>query len=180
MKLRSITLQILAVSTLAISAAAVAQTTAPAQKLSSADRSFLEKAAQAGYTEIQGSKTAQEKAKSADVKTFAQQMITDHTKVGDELSALAAQKGYTPPTGPSIVQKTKLTTMGALSGHRFDSMYANQIGVSAHEDAVKLFKKAAASAKDPDVKAFAAKNEPALEQHLSMAQDLKKKVAAEK
>jgi putative membrane protein len=47
------------------------------------------------------------------------------------------------------------------------------MGVSAHEDALRLFQKAARDAKDPDVKAFAAKALPTLAHHLQMAHDLK-------
>ena len=45
-----------------------------------------------------------------------------------------------------------------------------------HKKAVKAFEKAANEAKDADVKAFAAKTLPTLKEHLSMAEDLQKKV----
>jgi putative membrane protein len=145
-------------------------------QLARADRSFLENAAQGGHAEIEGSKLAQQKASSADVKSFASRMITDHTKVGEELTKLASSKGYTPPTEPSVMQKTELKALSALSGSKFDKMYSSRIGVAAHESTVKMFKEAADRAQDPDIKAFAAKHVPDLEQHLQMARDLNKKV----
>jgi putative membrane protein len=48
--------------------------------------------------------------------------------------------------------------------------------VSDHKTVVDEFKKASTDAKDGDVKAFAAKTLPTLEMHLSMAEDLQKKV----
>lgn len=144
-------------------------------QLAGDDKDFLENAAQAGHTEIEGSKLAQTHATSADVKAFAEKMIQDHTKVGEELNALAKSKGYTPPTEPSLAQKASLKMLD-MRDDSFDSKYADKIGVSAHEDAVKLFKKASTDAKDPDIKAFAAKTLPALEQHLEMAKALKQKV----
>jgi putative membrane protein len=54
------------------------------------------------------------------------------------------------------------------------------IGVSAHEDAVKLFQKNSTSAADPDVKNFAAKTLPGLQAHLKMANELKSEVATAK
>lgn len=143
------------------------------------DKDFLENAAQAGHAEIEGSKMAQEKAKDPDVKAFADKMIQDHTKVGEELAALASKKGYTPPEGPSLLQKAKIKTL-SLTDDGFDGMYIDQIGVSAHEDAVKLFQDASANAKDPDIKAFAAEHLPALQEHLSMAQQLQEKQKARK
>jgi Domain of unknown function (DUF4142) len=40
---------------------------------------------------------AKQKASSAEVKSFAEQMIQDHTKANQELEQLAKQKGITVP-----------------------------------------------------------------------------------
>jgi putative membrane protein len=71
------------------------------------------------------------------------------------------------------VQKSKAKAMSALDGARFDRQYADSMGVKAHEDTLKMFQKAASGARDPDVKAFAAKTVPALEQHLKMSRELR-------
>src|SRR3546814_12626244 len=106
-------------------------------------------------------------------------MVQDHTKVGEELAALASKKGYTPPEGPSLLQKAKIKTL-SLTDDGFDEMYIDNLGVSAHEDAVKLFQDAAANAKDADVKAFAAQNLPALQEHLTMAKTMQQQITAHK
>ena len=164
----------------ALMAQAAPTTPAPAGQSAAAqlddnDEDFLESAAQSGLTEIQGSKLAQDKATDADVKAFAEKMIADHTKVSKELETLARSKGYTPPTEPSLVQRTKLKALSAMDDS-FDKRYVNQIGVAAHEDAVELFQEASAEAKDPEIKAFAAEKLPALQEHLEMARTLKQKV----
>jgi len=145
-------------------------------ELPRADRSFLEDAAHAGHTEIEGSKLAEQKAASPDVKAFARKMIQDHTKVAEELNALAARKGFKLPDGPSLTQKTELTALRALSGDTFDKMYASRVGVAAHENSVELFRQASREADDPEVRAFAAKHLPTLEHHLQEAQALHGKV----
>lgn len=142
------------------------------------DKDFLEKAAHAGFTEVEGSKLAQEKASDPEVKAFAEQMIQEHTKANEELAALAKQKGYTPPTDPSLVQSAKLKVLG-MTDDSFDRNYMGQIGVSAHEDAIELFRDAAEKAKDPDIKAFAQKMLPSLEKHLEMARALHQKVGGD-
>ncbi|ALM83490.1 DUF4142 domain-containing protein [Bordetella sp. N] len=147
-----------------------------ATRLSSADKSFLENAAQGGYTEIEGSKKALQKSKNADVTAFANQMIKDHTAVGEELAALAKSKGYTPPTEPSLLQKGELKALD-VTDDSFDSLYARRIGVAAHESTVKLFQKAAKESKDADIKAFAQKTLPGLQSHLAMAKALQAKVS---
>lgn len=188
MKLQNLALSVLIGGSLAWSGLSLAQsqpmTPAPQggaaaqqqkDQLDGDDQDFLENAAQAGHTEIEGSKLAQAKSKSPDVKQFAEQMIADHTKVAEELATLAKSKGYTPPTEPSLVQKAKLKTLD-MSDESFDKRYADQIGVSAHEDAVKLFEEAAKDAKDPEIKAFAAKTLPSLQKHLEMGKALQQKV----
>ncbi len=140
----------------------------------------MKTAAENGHTEVAGSQLALTKSSNAQVKSFAQSMVDDHTKAGNELTALASSKGVTVPTQPSMTQRAKLKLLQAMDGASFDRRYADSIGVSAHEDTVKLFRKAADSAQDADIKAFAAKTLPALEHHLKMAQDLKTSVSSEK
>jgi len=140
--------------------------------LSSADQTFLENAAQGSYAEIRGSELAQDKTRSADVKAFAAAMIRDHTAANQRLAALAARKGYTPPTEPSVMQRAEITTLRALSGNAFDKMYVDRIGVAAHKATIEQFETAAASAQDRDVRAFARKLLPTLRHHLEMAEAL--------
>ncbi|CAL92951.1 DUF4142 domain-containing protein [Azoarcus olearius] len=148
-------------------------------RLASEDRDFLENASQAGQVEIEGSRLAEEKATSAEVKTFAKQMIEDHTKAHRELVTLATRKGFTLPDEGSIMQRTELTALKAVSGETFDKMYASRIGVNAHEKTLELFREAASKAKDPEIKAYAAKYVPALEKHLGMARTLRDRVGKE-
>jgi len=146
----------------------LAATTAQARS----DASFMKEAAQAGSAEVEASRLAQTKAQRTDVKTFAQTMIDDHTKVGAELKQLAASKKVTLADGPSITQKGELKLIDAGADAKFDERYVKSFGVKAHEDAVKLFQEAANEAKDADVKAFAQKTLPGLQHHLEMARAL--------
>lgn len=136
------------------------------------DASFMKDAAHAGAAEIEASKLAQTKAKSEDVKKFADSMIADHTKVADELKALAASKNVKLPDGPSVKQKAEIKLIDAGDNDKFDERYAQHFGVKAHQDTIKLFQQAAKEAKDPEVKAWAEKTLPGLRHHLEMAQAL--------
>jgi putative membrane protein len=144
------------------------------------DKKFLISAAEAGNAEISASKIALEKSSDPAVKDFAQKMIADHTKVGDDLKKLAASKNVTVPDQPSLAQRAKIDILSKRSGTSFNKHYASVIGVSAHKDAVALFEKEAANAKDADIKQFAANNLPALQGHLQMALTLKTTVDVEK
>jgi putative membrane protein len=178
--LSGLLLKILGTAAIGIAAFAFASSSAHADDLSSKDKKFMNEAAEAGKTEIKASKIALEKNRSPAVKDFAETMVGDHTTVGDELAKLAASKNVKLPDGPSTMQNAKIAILSKLDGATFDKQYASIIGVSAHEDTVKLFQDAAANAKDPDVKQFASKNLPGLQHHLEMAKRLKTATESEK
>lgn len=156
-----------------------AAATTPAAKSANADRKlarsdvgFIKDAAKSGMAEVESSKLAVQKASDPAIKSFAQKMVDDHTKANEELKALAQSKGVELPDDPSMMQKGKMKALSTADGADFDRRYAESMGVKAHEDTVKLFQKAANDAKDPDVKAFAAKTLPTLQEHLKMARAL--------
>lgn len=76
------------------------------------------------------------------------------------------------PDEPSITDRTKIALLNKRSGGNFDHAYVKVVGVSAHEDAVVLFKKASMQAKDPGVQSFAAATLPKLAHHREMVQTL--------
>ena len=157
-----------------------AATTSSPTRLAREDTAFLRQAAENGHAEVEGSKLADRKATNDKVKAFAKQMIDDHMKADSELKALASSKGVQVPSEPSTAQKARLKRLEAADGSQFDQRFADELGVKAHEDTVKLFQKAAKDAKDPDVKAWASKTLPTLEQHLVQARELKTAVSARK
>ena len=136
------------------------------------DKQFLTKAADAGSTEIVASKMAQTKSSNAEVKKFADSMVTDHTKVAEELKQLADSKQIQVSDRPGTKHQAEIDKLSRLEGKPFDTQYAASIGVAAHKEAVKLFEDASQKASDPEIKAFAAKTLPALQHHLEMANTL--------
>lgn len=144
--------------------------------MSAKDKDFFPAAASAGMLEIETSKLALATSQNADVKTFAQKMVDDHTKAAEELKALAATKETTLPTEMSKHHQMMYDHLkDEKPGKDFDSAYQNT-QVVAHKEAVTLFSKVSTSSKDPEVKAFAAKMLPTLQHHGAMAKDLDKKV----
>lgn len=131
------------------------------------DADFMNEADLSGMAEIELSKLAQTKAQNAEVKKFAAMMVADHTKAGSELKALGAKKDFKPAMELDSAHKSMLEKLKGLSGMDFDKEYVEAM-VDDHEDAVDLFKSQAESGKDPELKAFAAKTLPKLEEHLKM------------
>ena len=134
-----------------------------------ADKNFVQKAAVGGLVEVEMGKLAQQKGSSDQVKQFGSRMVEDHSKANDELKQVASAKGMTVPTDVDAKHKAKMDKMQKLSGSQFDRAYMDDM-VADHKEDVADFKKQAHSGKDSDLKAFAAKTLPTLEDHLKMAQ----------
>jgi putative membrane protein len=147
-----------------------------ADTLAQRDQSFLSQAAQTGHAELSAGRLALSKARNPQVQAFAQRMIEDHTRIGEELRTLAAARNFRTPSEPSMLQKGTLLVIGGMADETFDRRYVNQMGVEAHQDTIRLFEKAASDAQDPEIKAFAIRHLPVLRQHLEVARELKLKV----
>lgn len=137
--------------------------------LDRADRRFIETTAQDGLAEVALGRLAQQRASDAQVKSFGERMVQDHGKANDELSKIAAGKGVAVPTAPSRGQQRDADRLGKLSGAEFDRAFMKHM-VDDHKKAVAAFQRASTSAKDGELKAFAARTLPTLQQHLQMAQ----------
>lgn len=140
-------------------------------KTSSEDKEFMHKAAHAGHAEIAAGKMALDKSQNADVKKFAQRMVDDHTKAGNELKELAKSKNETLPTEPSDEQKKKADELSKLSGDEFDAEYMDA-QVSDHETVIDFFQDEVDGGADSDVVDFATKTLPTLKSHLEMAENV--------
>jgi len=143
----------------------------------SADQPFAREAAIGGMAEVALGTLAKEKASSADVKQFADRMVTDHGNANDELKQWAQQKHVTLPAAVDAKHQATHDRLAKLSGQAFDKAYMSDM-LMDHQHDVAAFKREAASGKDPDLKAWAAKTLPTLQDHLKMAQDTAAKVGA--
>ena len=135
------------------------------------DGTFLRDAAQASTAEVALGNLAQKKAASASVKAFAQKMVTDHTRIYDELVKVAAGKRAAVPAQPNAAQEGTAARLGKLSGAAFDRAFA-KVMVADHKKAVSLFQSEASNGRDAELKAFASSMLPMLDEHLKMAQQL--------
>lgn len=139
------------------------------------DQKFIHEAAEGGMAEVELGRLAQEKASSAEVKSFGKRMVDDHSKANDELKSLAQSKKVTLPSDLDAKDKATRDRLSKLSGAAFDRAYMRTM-LADHKKDVNEFRHESTSAKDPDVKSFAAKTLPTLEDHLKLAQDANKAV----
>jgi putative membrane protein len=136
------------------------------------DAKFAVDAANGGMTEIQLSQLATTKAVNSKVKDFANMMITDHTKAGDSLKAVAKTKNITLPDSVNADSKKAIAGLFAKSGTDFDKAYVDKM-VADHKATVDMFESASKSLKDPDLKAFVDKTLPTIKGHLDHINKIK-------
>ena len=149
---------------------AAATTDSAGSTLDQADQQFVTKAAEGGISEVTLGQLAAAKAKSADVRAFGNQMVSDHGKANSELTELARLKGVTLPTTPGKEDEKLANTLSSKDGKTFDRTYMENM-VRDHEKDVREFERASRTAADPGVKAWAANTLPTLKDHLRMARE---------
>jgi putative membrane protein len=134
---------------------------------------FVREVAISDMTEIAAAKLGQERGNAQD-KTFADQMITDHTKTSEELKSMVpADAKAALPTAIDSSSQSKIGKLRNAKPDDFSSDF-DTMQVSAHKDAVSLFERYAKGGEDPKLKEWAGKTLPALQHHLEMAQNLGK------
>jgi putative membrane protein len=135
---------------------------------------FVTEAANSDMLEIASSKLVAAKSDGKD-KSFAEKMITDHTKTSAELKALVDGGKVTATVPPTMdkAHQDRLDKLSKLEGKDFMEEYQS-MQVSAHKDAVSLFERYSKGGENAALKGWAATTLPHLQQHLKMAQDLNK------
>jgi putative membrane protein len=141
--------------------------------LSDGDREFVENAAESGYAEVTTGKAAA-KSDNAAVRDFGNQMVDEHSKMNDELAAIAKQKGVTPPSSADLGSQAKNALLNVLPGKTFDKQYVSS-QLDDHQETLQLMQREAQSGQDPDLKAFAEKSVPVIQKHIDELQALQKR-----
>ncbi|MGI8788775.1 MAG: DUF4142 domain-containing protein [Pyrinomonadaceae bacterium] len=139
------------------------------------DLAFMNAAAPGGMATVELGKMALQKSNNADVKAFAQKMVDDHTKAGEDLKQLAAQKKVMLPPDVMPESKQLMEKLSKLNGADFDKEYVKAM-LEAHNKDVTTFESVSKTAGDADVKAFATKTLPVLKTHLEMIKGIADKM----
>ncbi len=140
------------------------------------DREMVDDLVHASLAEIETGRLALEKTQNPQVRSFAQQMIDDHTRALQELQQLGQKKQMTLPTETDFQHKAIATALRILSGDTFDRQYIRQVGVNDHRRTVDLLMKMQQTARDPELKAQAGKMLPVVQRHLAMAREMDQKM----
>jgi putative membrane protein len=136
---------------------------------------FVKLVAISDMFELESSKLASSNATDATVKSFAAKMVKDHSETSSDLKGLVSSgkvKAEVPAALDSSHQ-SKLDKLKDLKGADFDKQYTSD-QESVHKDAVSLFERYAKGGDNADLKAWAGKTLPHLQEHLKMALHMSK------
>jgi putative membrane protein len=133
-------------------------------------QTFLKKAIEGNYAEVEMGKLAQQNGQSDEVKKFGQMLSNDHSAANQKAMDAAKAIGMTPPDGPNAKQKADYEKMSKITGARFDREFATHM-VADHQKDIAEYKK---ETRQSDAAADYAKSQvDVLQKHLDTAKSLK-------
>jgi putative membrane protein len=135
---------------------------------------YVKLAADSDMYEIQSSRLALTRSKRDDVKSFAREMIADHTLTTKSLMAALKNDDRTiakPSTRLSAENAAKIALLKKAPKAGFDDLYLQQ-QAQAHQTAWSLHKGYATDGTDPALKQVASTAVPVIERHLTHAKQM--------
>lgn len=132
-------IRVFCVAVLAMAAAAHAQPAGSADL----DKAYVASACRSDLNTIKLSQLALEKSSNAEVKALAQQIITEHTALEQQIKPFADQWGVAPASTLDADQQVFYDKLNALSGQDFDKQYVRRMDEIHHDTQTKLAAEAA-------------------------------------
>jgi len=141
------------------------------ETLNAQDRSFIMQAALSNTAEIQAGQLADSTSDSSVIKTFAQNLVTDHQAAQNDLKSLGAQLNVNVADSADSNHVLVLDSLRALTGRAFDSAFImNQI--QDHNKAISDYQAEINAGNKTSVVKYANQYLPALQMHLSTADSI--------
>jgi putative membrane protein len=135
------------------------------------DREFLQNITAANQREIALGQLAQQKATNPSVREFAEMMVRDHQQAGDELRQVLSKHTIQLPVSTDDTNDAR-ERLADLTGAEFDREFMNTM-VDEHEKAVEMVRdEAEDNDTHADIRQWASKTLPTLQQHLDRAKQL--------
>ena len=148
---------------------------AVASKLSPVDYNFVAQANLGAPFQIDSGRVAEGKAKTVEIRDYAHLMVTSHIPVVDALNTILKRKDLAAPPNTllqgayhAMVSSLKAEPRAALDRDYVDGQVEYQKGNAA------LFQYEIQYGTDPDLKEFAQRTLPKIEDHLQRALNLAK------
>ncbi|RAU84520.1 DUF4142 domain-containing protein [Pontibacter arcticus] len=135
------------------------------------DALFVAETASVLMLQEQLAQAASEKAVSPEVKGLSQQMQQAHLQMLEELRQLASTADFVLPSTLGNAQQNSYQDINDKTGIAFDLAYIKEM-VEQHEKLLARYKDMAANGKVMEVKQYASRQVPLIEQHLASSERL--------
>lgn len=150
--------------------------TPSAPALTPSDHDFAKTAASGATFEVEASRLALHKTQDPAVRTFAQRVLDEHTRIGEQLRTIVRAAGVADMLAMNAAHSTDFERLGRLEGRDFDREYAAQVGIAVHQQAVRLYDQASREITDAQLKSFAEETMPQLRERLQEGRALARQV----
>jgi putative membrane protein len=146
---------------------------APMDMAPTAAPAYVRMAAASDLFEIRSGTLARSRARSGDVRAFADMLVGDHTTTTQQLMLAARSAGLNPPP-PMLMpmQRDMMARLNAASGADFDRIFLDE-QVQAHQMALQLHQNYAQSGDVPALRTVAQTAVPVIQGHLERARALR-------
>ena len=158
-------------------AATTPSTAAPAGAPAVTDPQIAAIVVAANNVDIEAGKLAESKASNAKVKAFGKQMVTDHSAVNKQATALVTKLNVKPEeneTSRSLTSggEQNRSPLQGKTGKDFDKAYIDN-EVAYHQQVLDAIDKTLIpNAQNAELKTLLTQTRPAIEAHLKMAKDI--------
>jgi putative membrane protein len=143
----------------------------------SADQQFINYVAAENLLEVRLGQAAQNNASNPSVKQFGQRMVDDHTAMQRQWMAAASKNGLEFKADLSSRQVEQFERLNKASGVEFDRAYM-PLMVQNHQNAVLAFQNARRVSHGPEIVALIDQDLVALQNHVTLAQQVNSQVLA--
>ena len=132
------------------------------------DKLFVRQAALGNQAEVELGQLASKKAASDPVRKFAQHMVDDHGKSGDQLRKLGRGANANLPKDLDPEHQAVRAKLEKASGKEFDVQYIGSM-IQDHQRTANLLQWEISSGQSEPLKKYAADTLPDVMEHLEMA-----------
>jgi len=133
-----------------------------------ADAGFVREVNSDNQMQIQLAQLARQRSKNTQVRQFAEQIITDHTRLQNQWSAMATKNGMTLHQGLGPLHKEKITDLKKVNDKNFDQAYMITM-IQQHSDEVSYWQKEGRATQSPQVRQLVNSGLPTLEKNFNEA-----------
>jgi putative membrane protein len=140
-----------------------------ADKLHEADKSFIADGTQTVATQRDAARIADSRSSDREVKAFAEQIVSDYTKLSNSMRAASPRGVDVPRDDPDTAM---IDSIKNLRGADFDKAYIEQVALGAQQKTLSAFQAEIASGRDAGLKKAASEGLPVIQADIAKAKEL--------